>query len=92
MGLTYTKEDEKLFDVFVKLKTKEDVKNFLEDICTIKEVKDMSKRLEAAYLLHEGKSYQEVTQITGVSSATLARINKCINFGAGGYKKLLKKN
>ncbi|MCQ2609461.1 MAG: YerC/YecD family TrpR-related protein, partial [Lachnospiraceae bacterium] len=65
MGLTYTKEDEKLFEVLSKLKTKEDVKNFLEDLCTIKEVKDMSKRLEAANLLSEGRKYQDVTKTTG---------------------------
>lgn len=82
---------EKLYETILKFKKKEDVKNFFEDLCTIREINDMSKRLESAYLLNDGLTYQEVTKITGLSSATLARVNKCINYGAGGYKKLLNK-
>lgn len=81
----------KLYDVILSLKSKDDIKNFFEDLCTIREINDMSKRLESAYLLKKGLTYQEVTKMTGLSSATLARVNKCINYGAGGYAKLLKK-
>lgn len=82
---------DKLYETICALNKKEDIKKFFEDLCTIREINDMSKRLESAYLLNDGLTYQEVTKITGLSSATLARVNKCINYGAGGYKKLLNK-
>lgn len=74
-----------LFDAILKLKTREDCKNFFEDICTIKELQDISQRLEVASLLDEGHSYQEISRLTGASTATISRVNKCLNYGAGGY-------
>lgn len=93
MNNTKIDEDhiDKLYETIAKLSNKNDVKEFFEDLCTIREIVDMSKRLESAYLLYDGLTYQEVTKMTGLSSATLARVNKCINYGAGGYKKLLNK-
>ena len=74
-----------LFDAILKLKTREDCKSFFEDICTIKELQDISQRLEVASLLDEGHSYQEISRLTGASTATISRVNKCLNYGAGGY-------
>jgi len=51
----------------------------------------MSQRLEVAFLLNNGKSYQEVLSETGVSTATISRVNKCLNYGSGGYKAAIKK-
>ena len=51
----------------------------------------MSQRLEVALLLNDGKSYQEVLARTGVSTATISRVNKCLNYGSGGYKQIIEK-
>lgn len=82
---------EKFFKAILNLETAEECKRFFEDICTIKELQDMSQRLEVAFLLDEGKSYQEVLTKTGVSTATISRVNKCLNYGSGGYKEVIDK-
>ena len=76
----------------LKLKSKEDCRKFFEDVCTIKELQDISQRLEVAKLLTDGKNYQEVSRLTGASTATISRVNKCLNYGSGGYKIVLDKN
>ena len=83
---------ENLYEAVLKLKTKDDCRKFFEDICTIKEVLDLSQRLEVAALLSAGKNYQEVVKLTGASTATISRVSRCINYGAGGYKIVLDEN
>ena len=80
---------ENLYEAVLKLKTKEDCRKFFEDICTIKEVQDLAQRLEVASLLSSGKNYQEVCKQTGASTATISRVSRCINYGAGGYSIVL---
>lgn len=79
-----------LFMAVLKLKSKEDCRKFFEDVCTIKELQDVSQRLEVAKLLKEGKNYQEVSKKTGASTATICRVNKCLNYGSGGYEIVLQ--
>ena len=86
----HNKETDQLFDVIAKLKTREDCYNFFEDVCTIKEILDMSKRLEAAKLLALGNNYQDIISKIGLSTATLSRVSRSLNYGTGGYKKVLK--
>lgn len=81
---------DKLMDTIANLKTKKDCYDFFEDVCTIKEILDMSKRLEAAKLLDKGLSYKEVISKIGLSTATLSRVSKALNYGTGGYKKAIK--
>ncbi|MBO5889687.1 MAG: TrpR-like protein YerC/YecD [Clostridia bacterium] len=81
-----------LFKAILKLDSIEKCHQFFEDVCTIKELEDISQRLEVAELLSVGKSYQEVSQKTGASTATISRVNKCLNYGAGGYKIVLENN
>ncbi len=81
---------ENLYEAVLKLKTKEDCRKFFEDICTIKEIQDLSQRLEVASLLSAGKNYQEVCKQTGASTATISRVSRCINYGAGGYALVIK--
>lgn len=81
---------DELFMAVLKLKSKEDCRKFFEDVCTIKELQDVSQRLEVAKLLKEGKNYQEVSKKTGASTATICRVNKCLNYGSGGYEIVLK--
>ena len=83
---------DKLMDAIVNLKSKKDCYDFFEDVCTIKEILDMSKRLEAARLLDKGLSYKEVISEIGLSTATLSRVSKALNYGTGGYKKAIAKN
>ena len=77
---------------FAKLNTPEEVCAFLEDVASIAEIKSMAQRLEAARLLNESKTYQEVVQATGASTATISRVKKCLEYGAGGYKSVLKQS
>ena len=85
--------DIKMFDEFfeavLKLKSKEDCRKFFEDVCTIKELQDVSQRLEVAKLLEQKKTYQEISKITGASTATISRVNKCLQYGKNGYKLVL---
>lgn len=76
---------------FSKLDTQEKVYAFLEDIATINEIKSMSQRLEAARLLLESKTFHEIVELTGASTATISRVKKCLEYGAGGYESVLKK-
>lgn len=71
--------------VLSKLSTPEECYSFLEDLCTIKEIMDMSQRLDVAILLRDGTNYQEINKKTGVSTATISRVNKCLSYGSGGY-------
>ena len=80
---------ERLFAAILQLETQEDCQRFFEDICTIKEVQDMSQRLEAAILLDQGAGYQAVSEQVGISTATISRVSKCLNYGAGGYRQAI---
>lgn len=80
-----------LFRAILELKTIDECYDFFEDVCTIKEMKDMAQRLEVAALLHAGQSYQQICTKTGASTATIGRVNKCLNYGTGGYRRALKK-
>lgn len=82
---------DRLMKAFADLKTPEDCYSFLEDLCTIKEVLDMSQRLEIAILLKNGTNYQDINKKTGVSTATISRVNKCLAYGTGGYEKVLER-
>ena len=80
---------DEFFEAVLKLNQIEDCRKFFEDVCTIKELQDISQRLEVATLLKEGNNYQEVSKITGASTATICRVNKCLNYGTGGYSLVL---
>ena len=76
---------DELFKAVLKLKNLEDCRKFFEDVCTIKEMQDITQRLEVARLLKTGLNYQAVSKETGASTATISRVNKCLNYGSGGY-------
>ena len=71
------------------LKDVESCKLFFEDVCTIKELQEMSQRLQVAWELKNGKNYQEISRLTGASTATISRVNKCLMYGNGGYNAVL---
>ena len=76
----------KFFEALLSLKTIEECEMFFDDICTIKELVDISQRYEVAKMLDEGKVYTEIASKTGASTATISRVNRCLNYGSGGYK------
>ena len=82
-------EMEELFEGILTLKTLEECERFFTVICTIKELQALTQRLQVAKQLYEGRNYNEVYRDTGVSSATICRVNKCLNYGDGGYKTVL---
>lgn len=75
----------------MSLKTAEEFRAFLDDVCTIKEIKDISQRLEVAVRLDDGKNYQEITRETGASTATISRVNRCLHYGSDGYQIVIKR-
>ena len=81
-----------LYQEILKLETIEECEKFFDDLCTINELDAMLQRIKAANMLIEDKTFQEVTKETKISSATLARISKCIKYGDGGYKDILTKD
>jgi len=80
-----------LVKAILTLKNEEEVLRFLEDICTINEIKELAQRLMVAKMLYEGKSYEEIEKTTGTSSATISRVKKFLYYGADGYKIALSR-
>ena len=83
------KEINELYDVILKLKDKKDCKELFNDLCTTKEVEQMAQRVKAAKLLMEGNTYNDVINLTDISSATLSRVSRCVQYGKG-YTKFVK--
>ena len=80
-----------LFEAILSLENKEECYRFFEDICTIKELKAISQRLEVVKLLVSDQTYHAIEKQTGASTATISRINRAINYGADGYNLVLKR-
>jgi len=80
-----------LFEAILTLETVEDCYNFFDDICTIKELDEMAKRMCGAKMLDENKVYTEITEKTGLSTATISRINRCLKYGSNGYTETLRR-
>lgn len=80
---------EELFRIIADLTTVEECKLLFEDLCTMKEIEKMAERVYAAKLLLEGMTYNQVIAQTDISSATLSRVSRCVQYG-NGYRKLLK--
>ncbi len=78
-----------LFEAILTMKSVDECYRFFEDICTIKELQSMAQRMQVAKQLSENRNYLQVIEDTGVSSATISRVNKCLQYGNGGYKLAL---
>ena len=89
MGLPKNRQTDELFASVLLLESVEDCYRYFEDLCTIQEVRDLSQRLEIAKALDAGSSYQSTIEKTGVSTATIGRVKRCLNYGAGGYRLIL---
>lgn len=84
-------ETEYIVKALLSIEDETECKEFLEDVMTTKEILDISQRIHVAKLLKEGVVYSKISSETGASAATISRINRCLNYGAGGYNKILKK-
>lgn len=84
-------ERDALVKALLSLENEEECMNFLEDLCTFKELDSMAQRFLVARLLKEGKTFQEIVVKTGASTATISRVNRCLLYGNGGYENIIKK-
>ena len=82
---------DELFRAILLLQDEEDCYRFFEDVCTVNEIHAIAQRLQVAKLLSEKKTYSEIESITNASTATISRINKCLMYGADGYKRVLER-
>lgn len=80
-----------LFEAILAMKTVEECYAFFEDACTIKEILDVSQRLKAAKMLSSGANYADISRETGMSTATISRVSKCLEYGAGGYRLAIER-
>ena len=80
-----------LFRAFMSLESIDECYDFFEDLCTVAEIHEMAKRLTAAKMLSDGAKYNDVAEKTGLSSATISRVNRSLKYGADGYKKVLER-
>ncbi len=80
-----------LYGLIASLKSADDCRDLFQDMCTNKEIEQMAQRIKAARLLLDGKTYNQVIEETEISSATLSRVSRCVQYG-NGYSKLLKQS
>ncbi len=78
-----------LFQAILTLKSVEECYTFFEDACTIKELLSLAQRFEVAQMLREKRTYLEIAEKTGASTATISRVNRCLNYGSDGYNLVL---
>ena len=86
-----TKDTDELFEAILSLENIEECYEFFEDACTIKEILDIAQRLKIAKMLKNGVNYATISKETGVSTATISRVSKCIEYGNGGYNKAIER-
>ncbi len=79
------------YKALLLLQTEEECKKFFDDVCTIGEVNSIAQRLEVARLLDADETFVAIGEKTGASSATISRVNRCIQYGDGGYKIVLER-
>ena len=84
-------DTEFLFKTILSLKDEKQCAAFFEDLCTIKEIQDMAQRLDTALLLDKGYSYQKISETVKVSTATISRVNRALNYGSNGYRTAIDK-
>ena len=84
-----TEAVDSLFEAILNLRTKEECYLFFEDLCTVNELLSLSQRFEVAAMLREHKTYLDIAEKTGASTATISRVNKCLVYGSDGYRRML---
>ncbi len=80
-----------LLDAILRMKTREELQRFFDDLCTIQEINSMAQRFEVARYLEQGMTYAQIADITHASTATISRVNRCLVYGAEGYKLAIER-
>ena len=80
-----------LFDAVLQLQSKEECYNFFEDLCTVNELLSLSKRFDVAAMLRNKKTYLEIAEKTGASTATISRVNRSLHYGNDGYELIFQR-
>ncbi len=91
MKKIHTEEVDTLFEAILSLESVEECYKFFEDICTVREILDIAQRLKAARMLKNGENYAVISRETGMSTATISRVSKCLEYGEGGYELALER-
>ena len=86
-----SKELDLFFEAVLKLQNIDECYKFFEDVATINELKALAQRIQVAGMLKEKKVYTEIAEKSGASTATISRVNKCLNYGTGGYNIILER-
>ena len=89
MKQTPKEDHDLLYESLLQLNNVEECRRFMEDLCTVTELKAMRQRIEVAMYLREGMIYQDILKHTGASSATISRVNRALQYGADGYRLVL---
>ena len=84
-----TQQTRDLMEGLLCLKNMEECQAFLEDLCTVSEIQSLAQRFEVARMLMDKATYQEVVKKTGASTATISRVNRCLNYGTDGYELVI---
>ncbi len=91
MSLKHSEQTDQLFRAVLSLESVDECYQYFEDLCTIKEILAIAQRMEVAKMLAAGMSYQQTIAKTGASSATISRVKRCLDYGAGGYSLVLQR-
>ena len=86
-----TEAVDELFDAILCLKDKEECYTYFVDVCTVNELLSLSQRFEVAHMLKEKKTYLEIAEKTGASTATISRVNRSLNYGNDGYEMVFSR-
>ncbi len=86
-----TEEVDHLFDAILSLQNREECYTFFEDVCTVNELLSLSQRFEVAHMLREQKTYLDIAEKTGASTATISRVNRSLNYGNDGYDMVFER-
>ena len=89
MALPRNEETDQLFRSILALRSVDECYRYFEDLCTVREIQSIAQRLAVARMLADGRSYQSTISGTGASSATISRVKRCLDYGAGGYGLIL---
>ena len=87
----YTEDVRELFEAIACLENEEECRRFFEDACTVREIIEIAQRLKVARMLNDKVSYNAINRETGVSSATISRVSRCLDYGSGGYDLALER-
>ncbi|MEX1376908.1 MAG: YerC/YecD family TrpR-related protein [Eubacteriales bacterium] len=85
------KSIDELYKAIISIDSVDECYTFFEDLCTITEIQAMAQRYHVALMLEQGVTYSKIAKETGASSATISRVNRALNYGAGGYKSVIEK-